>query len=147
MRAEFFLLCFIIYDFCLYLTVFVIFLYNIILIFGEWSIKMKSTNNEMKNKSLAEVVSLSGKLESICLGIMVATIIIGLVDIINIVMNFGGFVNILVYEMNDYQAMITIAGRIFIYIGLVAVEFALSKVVALLNTFATTIFKYSDDEN
>lgn len=108
---------------------------------------MKSTNNEMKNKSLAEVVSLSGKLESICLGIMVATIIIGLVDIINIVMNFGGFVNILVYEMNDYQAMITIAGRIFIYIGLVAVEFALSKVVALLNTFATTIFKYSDDEN
>ena len=101
---------------------------------------MKSANNEVKNKSLAEVVSISGKRESVCLGIMIFTIIVGLVDIINIVMNFGGFVNIMNFEMNDYQAMITIAGRIFIYIVLVAVEFAVSKIVALLNKLAEIVF-------
>lgn len=109
--------------------------------------KSKNNLNETKNKSLAEVVSVSGKLESVCLGIMVFTIIVGLVDIINIVMNFGGFVNIMNFEMNDYQAMITIAGRIFIYIALVLTEFAVSKVVAVLNTLATTVFKYSDKED
>lgn len=108
---------------------------------------MKSANNEVKNKSLAEVVSISGKLESVCLGIMIFTIIVGLVDIINIVMNFGGFVNIMNFEMNDYQAMITIAGRIFIYIVLVAVEFAVSKIVALLNKLAEIVFKYGDNED
>ena len=108
---------------------------------------MKSANNEVKNKSLAEVVSISGNLESVCLGIMIFTIIVGLVDIINIVMNFGGFVNIMNFEMNDYQAMITIAGRIFIYIVLVAVEFAVSKIVALLNKLAEIVFKYGDNED
>ena len=108
---------------------------------------MKSANNEVKNKSLAEVVSISDKLESVCLGIMIFTIIVGLVDIINIVMNFGGFVNIMNFEMNDYQAMITIAGRIFIYIVLVAVEFAVSKIVALLNKLAEIVFKYGDNED
>ena len=105
---------------------------------------MKSNDErKIRNKLYMEVITLSEKLHSICVIIMIVTAIDGCVDFILTVPYIKDIIAMYNY-LNDFQVIITLSVKFFIYIALILIEWVLLKFSYILNTLGTTAFKNDD---
>lgn len=105
---------------------------------------MKSNDErKIRNKLYMEVITLSEKLHSICVIIMIVTAIAGCVDFILTVPYIKDIIAMYNY-LNDFQVIITLSVKFFIYIALILIEWVLLKFSYILNTLGTTAFKNDD---
>ncbi|MEE1280860.1 MAG: hypothetical protein UHK60_01210 [Acutalibacteraceae bacterium] len=104
-----------------------------------------NSNNERKtqNKSYMEVITLSEKIHYMCVIIMVITTIACCVDFILTVPYIKDIIAMYNY-LNDFQVILTLSGKFFIYIALILIEWFLFKIANMINILATTVFKNDD---
>lgn len=72
---------------------------------------MNSDNKrETKNKSFTEAIALSDKLHSVCVVLMIATVIVGCVDFILTIIHLNDIYSVQFY-LNDFEMVFSIAGK------------------------------------
>lgn len=99
--------------------------------------------SETKNKSFMEAIALSDKLYSVCVVLMIATVIVGCVDFILTITHLNDIYSVQFY-LNDFEMIFSMTSKFFIYVAIIVVEWILLKISNIINTLATTIFKNDD---